>query len=45
MNTCRTCSTFTANGGKCVGLTHFPNASIAEYGSVQGEVCTPPPIA
>jgi cathepsin X len=35
-NTCRTCSTFTASGGKCVGLNVFPNASIAEYGSVSG---------
>lgn len=37
MNTCRTCSTFSDMGGKCVGIDTFPNASIAEYGSVQGE--------
>jgi cathepsin X len=37
INTCRTCSTFSDMGGKCVGLDHFPNASIAEYGSVVGE--------
>ena len=36
-NTCRTCSTFTSMGGKCVGIETFPNASIAEYGSVAGE--------
>jgi len=38
MNTCRTCSTFTANGGKCVGINTFPNATISQYGPVQGEV-------
>ena len=37
INTCRTCSTFTAAGGKCVEIDYFPNASIAEYGSVSGE--------
>jgi len=36
MNTCRTCSTFTSMGGKCVGLVKYPNASIAEYGQVSG---------
>ena len=36
MNVARTCSTFTSNGGKCVGLTSFPNATISAYGSVQG---------
>jgi cathepsin X len=34
VNTCRTCDTFTSDGGKCVGLSTFPNASIAEYGEV-----------
>jgi cathepsin X len=37
MNTCRTCSTFTENGGKCVPLNVFPNATIAQYGAVSGE--------
>jgi len=37
MNTCRTCSTFSDMGGKCVGLDTFPNATIAEYGEVSGE--------
>jgi cathepsin X len=36
INICRTCSTFTSNGGKCVGLDYFPNATIAKYGSVSG---------
>jgi cathepsin X len=36
INTCRTCSTFSADGGKCVAIDYFPNASIAEYGTVTG---------
>lgn len=36
MNIARTCSTFTSNGGKCVGLAQFPNATIADYGEVSG---------
>ena len=34
MNTCRTCSTF---GVDCVAINEYPNASIAEYGTVDGE--------
>eukprot|EP00937_MAST-01D_sp_MAST-1D-sp2_P007191 g7191.t1 len=37
MNTCRTCSTFSDSGGKCAGVSTFPNATIAEYGQVKGE--------
>ena len=37
MNTCRTCSTFAASGGKCRALSYFPNATVAEYGSAIGE--------
>lgn len=36
MNTCRTCSTFSASGGFCAGLYEYPNVTIAEYGSVTG---------
>jgi len=36
VNIARTCSTFPEFGGKCVGLTHFPNATISEYGTVAG---------
>jgi cathepsin X len=36
MNTARTCSTFSESGGKCVGLNHYPNATISEYGSISG---------
>jgi len=34
MNTCKTCSTFTANGGECTALDVFPNATIREYGEI-----------
>jgi len=36
MNVARTCSTFSENGGKCVGLNHYPNATITSYGSISG---------
>lgn len=36
LNTARTCSTFPEMGGTCVGLTHYPNATLSEYGTVQG---------
>jgi len=36
MNTARTCSTFTEKGGRCVGLTQYPNATVTSYGSVSG---------
>jgi len=51
MDKCQTCSTFSDMGGTCTGLTSFPNASIAEYGSVSGaadmqkEIMTRGPIA
>ncbi|KAJ9463790.1 Gut-specific cysteine proteinase [Diplonema papillatum] len=35
-NVCRTCSTFTADGGKCVAIAQFPNVTIAEHGIVYG---------
>jgi len=38
INKCRTCSTFTASGGKCAQIARFPNATIAEYGDVPGNV-------
>jgi cathepsin X len=33
LNTARTCGTF---GQKCVGLSHYPNATVAEYGHISG---------
>lgn len=35
MNIARTCSTFPPQG-KCVGMWEYPNATIAEYGSISG---------
>ena len=37
LNTARTCSTFADSGGECVALNAFPNATVAEWGMVQGE--------
>ena len=34
MNTCRTCSTFSEEGGECRALDYYPNATIAEYGII-----------
>lgn len=36
MNIARTCSTFPSNGGTCVGLKKYPNATVSNYGSVSG---------
>jgi cathepsin X len=33
LNTARTCGTF---GEECVGLSHYPNATVAEYGHISG---------
>lgn len=35
-NTCKTCDTFTARGGSCSPIMHYPNATIASYGAVKG---------
>jgi len=37
VNTCRTCSGFSDQGGECVELDYFPNATVAEYGEVGGD--------
>jgi len=53
-NICKTCNTFSGLGGKCVGIDHFPNASIAEYGTyglndkveeIMAEIYTRGPVA
>ena len=36
-NIARTCSGFDESGGSCSALTHYPNATVAEYGVVMGE--------
>jgi cathepsin X len=35
INVARTCGSFGAEGGPCTGLSHFPNVSISEYGSIR----------
>ena len=35
-NIAKTCSTFPESGGKCAGLSKYPNATISEYGSISG---------
>lgn len=35
INTCRTCSTFKAFGGFCSEIDSFPNATVAEYGTLK----------
>jgi len=37
LNTARTCSTFSASGGACVGLSVFPNATLSNYGEISGD--------
>jgi cathepsin X len=50
-NVCRTCSTFSSSGGKCVEIDKYPNATVTEFGDVSGadamakEIMTRGPIA
>jgi cathepsin X len=37
VNIARTCGSFDHEGGACNGLSSYPNATIAEYGSVSGK--------
>jgi len=36
INVARTCSTFSENGGKCVALKRYPNATVSERGTIRG---------
>lgn len=36
LNTARTCGSFDQEGGDCTGLSHYPNISISDYGSISG---------
>jgi cathepsin X len=36
LNTARTCGSFDQEGGDCTGLTHYPNITITDYGSISG---------
>jgi len=37
INVCRTCDTYTDQGGSCREIEYFPNATVAEYGMLEGE--------
>jgi cathepsin X len=37
VNVARTCGSFSQEGGPCTGLSHYPNITIADYGSVMGK--------
>lgn len=37
INVARTCGSFSAEGGPCTGLAFYPNATVAEYGSISGK--------
>jgi len=36
-NVARTCGSFDQEGGSCTGLNHYPNVTVAEYGSISGK--------
>jgi cathepsin X len=36
LNVARTCGSFGAEGGPCTGLSHYPNITIADTGSIRG---------
>merc|ERR1719301_521479 len=36
LNTARTCGSFDKEGGDCTGLDHYPNITVADYGSISG---------
>lgn len=37
INVARTCGSFSSEGGDCHALSKYPNATIAEYGSISGK--------
>jgi len=36
LNVARTCGSFSSEGGDCTGLSWYPNATVADYGSIRG---------
>ena len=36
LNIARTCGSFDSEGGSCIGLNAYPNATISDYGSISG---------
>ena len=37
VNIARTCGSFSEEGGPCNGLTHYPNATVVDFGSISGK--------
>jgi len=37
VNVARTCGSFDHEGGACTGLSHYPNATVADYGHIRGK--------
>lgn len=37
INVARTCGSFSSEGGPCTGLSHYPNATVSDYGSISGK--------
>jgi cathepsin X len=37
LNVARTCGSFDKEGGDCTGLSHYPNVTVSEYGSISGK--------
>jgi len=37
LNVARTCGDFKKEGGPCVGLKYYPNATISDYGTISGK--------
>jgi len=35
-NVARTCGSFSEEGGPCTGLSHYPNATVPDYGHIRG---------
>jgi len=36
-NVARTCGSFSEEGGPCTGLSHYPNATVSDFGSIHGK--------
>jgi cathepsin X len=37
INVARTCGSFSSEGGPCTGLSHYPNVTVSDYGSISGK--------
>jgi cathepsin X len=36
-NIARTCGSFSQEGGPCTGLSHYPNATVSDFGNIRGQ--------